>query len=41
MGTELYGSRPCMNIDVCSERQVQLSLEVHCLDIYNPLVFRW
>lgn len=29
MGTEIYGSRPCMNIDVCSERQVQLALEVH------------
>ncbi|KAL6211025.1 hypothetical protein ACLB2K_016253 [Fragaria x ananassa] len=28
MGTELYGSRPCMNIYVCSERQVQLSLEM-------------
>ncbi|KAK9944563.1 hypothetical protein M0R45_010124 [Rubus argutus] len=28
MGTEIYGSRPCMNIDVCSERQVQLALEM-------------
>lgn len=28
LGGENYGSRPCMNIDVCSERQVQLILEV-------------
>ncbi|KAJ6841510.1 poly(A)-specific ribonuclease PARN-like [Iris pallida] len=28
LGVELYGSRPCLTIDVCSERQVQLALEV-------------
>lgn len=28
LGNEEYGSRPCMNIDVCSERQVQLVLEM-------------
>ncbi|CAL9023108.1 unnamed protein product [Prunus brigantina] len=28
LGSELYGSRPCMNIDVCSERQIQLALEM-------------
>ncbi|KAF5446519.1 hypothetical protein F2P56_032140 [Juglans regia] len=28
LGSEEYGSRPCMNIDVCSERQVQLVLEM-------------
>lgn len=28
LGGELYGSRPCMTIDVCSERQVQLVLEM-------------
>ncbi|XP_050366494.1 poly(A)-specific ribonuclease PARN-like isoform X2 [Argentina anserina] len=28
VGTELYGSRPYMDIDVCSERQVQLALEM-------------
>lgn len=27
-GSEKYGSRPCLSIDVCSERQVQLVLEV-------------
>lgn len=25
---EVYGSRPCMNIDVCSDRQVELVLEM-------------
>lgn len=28
LGSEEYGSRPCLTIDVCSERQVQLTLEV-------------
>lgn len=28
LGSEEYGSRPCMNIDVCSERQVELVLVV-------------
>lgn len=28
LGSEEHGSRPCINIDVCSERQVQLVLEV-------------
>ncbi|KAG6630981.1 poly(A)-specific ribonuclease PARN-like isoform X2 [Carya illinoinensis] len=28
LGSEEYGSRPCMNIDVCSERQVELVLEM-------------
>ena len=28
LGSEQYGSRLCMTIDVCSERQVQLILEV-------------
>lgn len=28
MGSESYGSRPSMTIDVCSDRQVQLVLEV-------------
>ncbi|XVE78187.1 hypothetical protein DITRI_Ditri13aG0123700 [Diplodiscus trichospermus] len=28
LGGEQYGSRPCMTIDVCSERQVQLVLEM-------------
>ncbi|KAG0472297.1 hypothetical protein HPP92_016843 [Vanilla planifolia] len=27
LGGEAYGSRPCMNLDVCSERQVQLVFE--------------
>lgn len=27
-GNELFGSRPCLTIDVCSERQVLLALEV-------------
>lgn len=27
-GSEKYGSRPCLSIDVCSERQVQLVLRV-------------
>lgn len=27
-GSEKYGSRPCLSIDVCSERQVQLVLEM-------------
>lgn len=27
-GSEEYSSRPCMNIDVCSERQVTLVLKV-------------
>ncbi|KAM7521898.1 hypothetical protein LguiA_011800 [Lonicera macranthoides] len=27
LGSEEYGSRPCLSIDVCSERQVQLVLE--------------
>lgn len=28
LGDEHYGSRPCMSIDVCSDRQVQLVLEI-------------
>ncbi|XP_059660019.1 poly(A)-specific ribonuclease PARN-like [Cornus florida] len=28
VGGEEYGSRPCLNLDVCSERQVQLALEM-------------
>ncbi|KAF8393935.1 hypothetical protein HHK36_020137 [Tetracentron sinense] len=28
VGSEVYGSRPCMSIDVCSERQVHLALEM-------------
>jgi len=28
LGSEQFRSRPCMTIDVCSERQVQLILEV-------------
>jgi poly(A)-specific ribonuclease len=28
LGNEEYDSRPCMNIDVCSERQAQLVVEV-------------
>ncbi|WCJ37250.1 Polynucleotidyl transferase ribonuclease H-like superfamily protein [Euphorbia peplus] len=28
LGGELYNSRPCMDIDVCSERQVQLVIEM-------------
>ncbi|XP_073154443.1 poly(A)-specific ribonuclease PARN-like isoform X2 [Henckelia pumila] len=27
-GSELYGSRPCLSIDICSERQVELILEM-------------
>lgn len=28
LGSEQYGSRPCITIDVCSDRQVHLVLEV-------------
>ncbi|OVA11384.1 Ribonuclease CAF1 [Macleaya cordata] len=28
LGGEVYGSRPCMSIDVCNERQVQLVLKM-------------
>lgn len=28
LGNELYGARPCTSIDVCSDRQVQLVLQV-------------
>ena len=28
LGSEEYRSRPCVNLDVCSEHQVQLVLEV-------------
>ncbi|KAM1007108.1 hypothetical protein PS2_003722 [Malus domestica] len=28
MRSEMYGTRPCMDLDVCSERQVQLALEM-------------
>ncbi|XP_018498056.1 poly(A)-specific ribonuclease PARN-like [Pyrus x bretschneideri] len=28
MRSEMYGTRPCMDLDVCSERQVQLTLEM-------------
>lgn len=34
VGSEEYGSRPCLMIDVCSERHVQLALEV-----YVPAIF--
>lgn len=29
MEYEYYGSRPCMKIDVCSERQMHLTLQVN------------
>ncbi|XP_030499740.2 poly(A)-specific ribonuclease PARN-like isoform X2 [Cannabis sativa] len=28
LGSEFYGSRPCITIDVCTERQVKLALEM-------------
>lgn len=31
LGSEECHSRPCMNIDVCSERQVQLVIEVRLI----------
>ncbi|XP_022635296.1 poly(A)-specific ribonuclease PARN-like isoform X2 [Vigna radiata var. radiata] len=37
MGSELFRSRPCMTIDVCSDRQVQLILEM-LLDHSDDLV---
>lgn len=27
-GGDVYGSRPCLNIDVCNHRQVQLVAQV-------------
>ncbi|XP_027188785.1 poly(A)-specific ribonuclease PARN-like isoform X3 [Cicer arietinum] len=40
LGSELFKSRPCLTIDVCSERQVQLILEmlVDFSDDFLPLV---
>lgn len=38
---EIYGSRPSLTIDVCSERQVQLTLEVSLLalrTIFHALI---
>ncbi|XP_019240510.1 PREDICTED: poly(A)-specific ribonuclease PARN-like isoform X2 [Nicotiana attenuata] len=40
-GDEVYGSRPCLSIDVCSERQVHLVLEtlkdfVDVIPLLNP-----
>ncbi|KAK4782394.1 hypothetical protein SAY86_016496 [Trapa natans] len=37
LGGENYGSRPCINIDVCSERQVQLILEI-LVEFFEELV---
>nr|DAD25411.1 TPA_asm: hypothetical protein HUJ06_026875 [Nelumbo nucifera] len=37
LGGELYGSRPCMSIDVCNARQVQLVLEM-LSEIFDDLV---
>ena len=31
-GGEVFGSRPSLSIDICSERQVQLILEVNKLE---------
>ncbi|XP_031262914.1 poly(A)-specific ribonuclease PARN-like [Pistacia vera] len=36
LGSEQHGSRPCMTIDVCSERQVQLVLKM--LEEFSDLV---
>ncbi|XP_047073129.1 poly(A)-specific ribonuclease PARN-like [Lolium rigidum] len=40
LGGESYGSRPSMSVDVCSDRQVQLVLEIigHTFDDLVPLV---
>ncbi|KAK1270435.1 Poly(A)-specific ribonuclease PARN-like [Acorus gramineus] len=40
LGGEVYGSRPCLNIDVCSDHQVQLAVKVLCLlsDDIVPLI---
>nr|XP_019701600.1 poly(A)-specific ribonuclease PARN-like isoform X3 [Elaeis guineensis] len=40
LGGEVYGSRPSLSIDVCSDRQVQLTLETvtHISDDLVPLV---
>lgn len=40
-GDEVYGSRPCLSIDVCSERQVRLVMEtlknfVDVIPLLNP-----
>ncbi|XP_017252983.1 poly(A)-specific ribonuclease PARN-like isoform X2 [Daucus carota subsp. sativus] len=42
VGSEEYGSRPCLRIDVCSERHVQLALEVlkEFADDVVPMVIR-
>ncbi|OWM62740.1 hypothetical protein CDL15_Pgr020034 [Punica granatum] len=37
LGGEQYGSRPCMNIDVSTERQVQLILEI-LVEFFEELV---
>ncbi|XP_054781396.1 poly(A)-specific ribonuclease PARN-like isoform X2 [Prosopis cineraria] len=34
MGSEMFGSRPCLTINVCSDRQVQLILEM-LLNVHN------
>ncbi|KAL5703079.1 poly(A)-specific ribonuclease [Ranunculus cassubicifolius] len=40
LGGELYGSRPCMSVDVCNEHQVQLVLEIlsDCSDDLVPVI---
>lgn len=38
-GNELFGSRPCLTIDVCSERQVLLALEVNYHELGSLLGF--
>lgn len=35
LGGEQYGSRLCLTIDVCSERQAQLILEVCVVDTWD------
>ncbi|XP_026389215.1 poly(A)-specific ribonuclease PARN-like isoform X2 [Papaver somniferum] len=37
LGAELYGSRPCMSIDVCNERQVQLVVKMS-RELFDDLV---
>ncbi|KAI3977808.1 hypothetical protein MKX01_040553 [Papaver californicum] len=37
LGAELYGSRPCMSIDVCTERQVQLVVKMS-RELFDDLV---
>ncbi|KAL8160675.1 hypothetical protein V2J09_002212 [Rumex salicifolius] len=39
VGSDIYGSRPCLDIDVCSERQVQLAIEaLKVVDDIVPLL---